>query len=163
MLDRLIKILLVEDDEDDIFLFRELIEGEGLNLSPQIKVCHSGLTVLDFLAVEDCDICFFDYRLGATDGIDLITQVRERYFHLPIILLTGMGDQEVAVEAMKAGANDYLSKEKLSGESLVQSMRYCLEIAEEAKKRKQAEEELKQSHLQLIQAHKKTQESLKKL
>jgi two-component system, NtrC family, sensor kinase len=163
MLDRLIKILLVEDDEDDIFLFRELINGEELNPSPLISIRQSGGTVLEFLDKEDCDICFFDYRLGATDGIDLITKVREKYSHIPIILLTGMGDQKVAVEAMKAGANDYLSKEKLTGESLIHSMRYCLEIAEEAKKRKQAEEELRQSHLQLISAHQKTQESLKKL
>jgi len=161
MLERIIKILLVEDDEDDIFLFRELVKGGEFTSS--IEVCHSGREALDFISEESCDICFFDYRLGATDGIDLIGRVREKYDYLPIILLTGMGDQEVAVEAMKAGANDYLSKEKLSRDSLLHSIRYCLDFAEEAKKRKQIEEKLHHSHQELIEAHKETQESLKKL
>ncbi len=85
----------------------------------------------------------FDYRLGEINGIELLRKFREQGCDIPIILFTGQGDQEVAVEAMKAGATDYLTKGKLSIESVTQFIRYALGLQKEAALRKQTEEKLK--------------------
>jgi two-component system, NtrC family, sensor kinase len=77
--------------------------------------------------------------------------------------LTGQGDQEVAVEAMKAGVTDYLTKGKLSIESVTKSIRYVLGLHKEAELRKQAEEKLKKSHAQLAKAYEELQTSIGKL
>jgi signal transduction histidine kinase len=77
--------------------------------------------------------------------------------------LTGQGDQEVAVEAMKAGANDYLSKGRLTAESLSHSIRYAIDLNKEAFARKQAETLLKESHEEVIRKNLELEESLQKL
>ena len=77
--------------------------------------------------------------------------------------MTGQGDQEVAVEAMKAGTTDYLTKGKLSIESVTKSIHYVLGLHKEAKLRKQAEEKLKKSHTELAKAYEELQTSIGKL
>ena len=67
--------------------------------------------------------------------------------------MTGQGDQEVAVEGMKAGAIDYLTKGKLSIESVTKSIHYLLGLHKEAELRKQAEEKLKKSNTQFGKAY----------
>ena len=89
--------------------------------------------------------------------------IRKQGCDIPIILFTGQGDQEVAVEAMKAGATDYLTKGKLSIESVTQSIRYALGLRKEAELRKRAEEKLKKSHVDLTLSHEELQASMEKL
>jgi len=101
--------------------------------------------------------------LGEITGIELLRNIRKQGCDIPIILFTGQGDQEVAVEAMKAGATDYLVKGKLSTESVTQSIRYALGLRKEAALRKNAEEELKKSHTDLTLAHEELQASMTKL
>ncbi len=151
-----LKILLVEDNEDDIFLFREMILEEKPVPFPSIEICSTAEQAIERLENVPFDLCLFDYHLGETDGVELIRRVRSRWANLPLILLTGHGDQEIAVQAMKSGANDYLNKDKLSGSALINSFRYCLKIAHEGEMRLLAENQLKQSHDEL-------QESLRKL
>jgi two-component system, NtrC family, sensor kinase len=77
--------------------------------------------------------------------------------------LTGQGDQEVAVEAMKAGTTDYLTKGKLSIESVTKSVHYVLGLHKEAELRKQVEEKLKKLHTQLAKAYEELQTYIGKL
>ena len=77
--------------------------------------------------------------------------------------MTGQGDQEVAVEAMKAGAIDYLTKGKLSIVSVIKSIHYVLRLHKEAELRKQAEEKLKKTNIQLAKAYEELQTSIGKL
>jgi len=109
------------------------------------------------------DLAMLDYRLGEINGIELLRKIRKQGCDIPIILFTGQGDQEVAVEAMKAGATDYLTKGKLSTESVTQSIRYALGLRKEAKLRKRAEEKLKKSHVDLTLSHEELQASMEKL
>ena len=158
-----LKILLVEDDQDDAFLIKDLIRESLTDPAPEID--HS-LTFDDALKRFDqntYDICMVDYRLGEETGVGLLQTVRAKNITTPIIVLTGQGDQEVAVEAMKAGATDYLVKGKLSAETLSNSMRYAIKLHQEAELRKHTEEMLKQSHKELTVAHQELQESMKKL
>jgi two-component system, NtrC family, sensor kinase len=77
--------------------------------------------------------------------------------------LTGQGDQEVAVEVMKIGTTDYLTKEKLSIESVTKSFHYLLRLHKEAEQRKQAEEKLKKLNTQFAKAYEELQTAIGKL
>ena len=158
-----LNILLIEDDEDDAFYIKDIL-NEGLgNPLPKIEHFSSIEKNLKQINPFDYNLALFDYRLGKTNGIELVRNFRHQNCNIPIILLTGQGDQEVAVEAMKAGATDYLTKGKLSIESVTKSIRYVLGLHKEAELRKQAEEKLKKSHSQLAKAYEELQTSIGKL
>ena len=163
MIPKSLKILIIEDDEDDAFYIKDLLKeglGEPAPIIDHRPSISSGLKTLNPFQY---DLAMFDYRLGEINGIELLRSFREQGCDIPIILFTGQGDQEVAVEAMKAGATDYLTKGKLSIESVTQSIRYALGLRKEADLRKQTEEKLKTSHADLTLAHKKLQASMEKL
>ena len=158
-----LNILLIEDDEDDAFYIKDIL-NEGLgNPLPKIEHFSSIEKNLKQINPFDYNLALFDYRLGKTNGIELVRNFRHQNCNTPIILLTGQGDQEVAVEAMKAGVTDYLTKGKLSIESVTKSVRYVLGLRKEAALRKQAEEKLKKSHAQLAKAYEELQTSIGKL
>ena len=77
--------------------------------------------------------------------------------------MTGQGDQEFAVEAMKAGTTDYLTKGKLSIESVTKSINYLLRLHKESELTKQTEEKLKKSNTQFAKAYEELQTSIGKL
>ncbi|MEE9171239.1 MAG: ATP-binding protein [bacterium] len=158
-----IKILLVEDDEDDAFFIKDLIADRQLDPRPIIKHALNPQSALDFLNHIYFDVCLFDFRLGEMDGIDLLRMVRQMNITTPIIFLTSQGDQEVAVEAMKSGATDYRTKGSLTSESLFQSIRYAIQLKREEERRQQAEEQLKKYNEELTRANNELQISLKKL
>jgi diguanylate cyclase (GGDEF)-like protein len=81
------------------------------------------------------DVYLFDYRLGEHTGLDLIIDVIGRGSNIPIILLTGQGDHDVDVSAMKAGAMDYLVKGQINSFMLERAIRYAIE-------RKRTEEQI---------------------
>lgn len=121
-----IRVLLVEDDEDDYILTRYLLSSisDGTFSLDWVKSYDAAL---EKLSEEDYDICLFDYWLGAHSGLELLRAVRAIGNTVPVILLTGQGDKEVDVEAMKAGAADYLVKGQIDSSLLERSIRYSLE------------------------------------
>lgn len=72
-------------------------------------------------------MCLVDYRLGAHDGLSLLRTIRSEGLTLPVILLTGQGDLQVDLEAMAAGAWDYLIKGQIDAQQLERSIRYAVE------------------------------------
>ena len=122
----LIKVLLVEDDEDDYIIARDLfaeIRGNRFTLE-WAKTFQSGL---DAMLLNQHDVCLVDYRLGAQNGVDLLRAAMEHGCQAPVILLTGIGEHQIDVEAMQAGAADYLVKSQLRPDSLERSLRYALQ------------------------------------
>ena len=138
-----LKILIVEDDEDDAFFIKDILK-EGLG-EPSSLIDHFSSigSSLEQLNPFHYDLAMFDYRLGEINGIELLRNIHKQGCDIPIILFTGQRDHEVSVEAMKVGANDYLTKGKLSIESVTQPIGYALGLRKEAELRKQAEEKLK--------------------
>ena len=121
-----IKLLLIEDDEDDYVLTRTLlreIEGTTFDLT-WISDYDSGLNEL---CTNSYAACLIDYRLGSQDGIRLIAEALQRGCDSAMILLTGQDDRQVDLAAMKAGAADYLSKLNLTASQLERSLRYSIE------------------------------------
>jgi len=76
---------------------------------------HSGL---ELLAARPPDVLLLDYSMPCSDGLDVLPKIREKHPFLPVIMLTGMGSEALAVRCIKAGASDYISKSNLSGSAL---------------------------------------------
>jgi signal transduction histidine kinase len=121
-----IRVLLIEDDEDDYVFTRDLlteIGGERFELE-WASTYERGLTRV----LEDCfDVCLLDFRLGARTGLDLLREARSANGRAPIILMTGQGDQEIDLEAMRSGAADYLVKGEIDAAGLERSIRYAVQ------------------------------------
>lgn len=120
-----LKVLLVEDDEDDYFLAKELF-SEFKGWQVQLDWMKSFASGLDAITRSAHDVCLVDYRLGAQNGIELLRVALERGCKAPIILLTGQGEHQIDLEAMRAGASDYLVKGRLDSGLLERSIRYAL-------------------------------------
>jgi two-component system CheB/CheR fusion protein len=88
------------------------------------------------------DVYLLDYRLGQRNGLELLRDAVQRGCQTPIILLTGQGEREVDIEAMKAGAADYLTKGQMDAALLERSIRHALERQRDRDALRQARDEL---------------------
>ncbi|HEY0679237.1 MAG TPA: PAS domain S-box protein [Chitinophagaceae bacterium] len=121
-----IRILIVDDDEDDFLIISDYIR----NINPTRFVlhwCYNYLEALTHMKNHNYDLYFVDYRLGAKTGLDLLKEAISAQCEEPIVLLTGKGNYKVDMEAMQAGAVDYLIKTELTSEKLERCIRYSLE------------------------------------
>ena len=120
---RPVRVLLVEDDEDDYLLTRDLIADMNhrqytLDWVPDFD------TAVEAIGRGEHDVYLFDYRLGAHDGIELLREAKK--MRGPAILLTGQGASDLDVAALQAGASDYLDKQRLDAGSLERAILYGL-------------------------------------
>jgi signal transduction histidine kinase len=124
--ERCVKVLLVEDDQDDALLIRDwLAESETATFALEWVTTYPA--ALESLARGQHDVYLVDYRLGPHSGVEFVRTAIARGCAAPMILLTGAGSRTVDLEAMDAGAADYLAKAQLSGDLLERSIRYALE------------------------------------
>ncbi len=121
-----IKVLLVEDDEDDYIMARDLL-SEIAEKHFELEWVSTYDPALEAMQENNFDVYLLDYRLGEHTGLDLLEEAIDNGCSAPIILLTGQGYHEVDVEAMKAGASDYLIKGQINADSLERSIRYSIE------------------------------------
>lgn len=127
-LDDTIRILIVDDDEDDFFITSELITAIDSNRF-KINWLYNYKKALEHIKKNDYDIYFIDYFLGGKTGLELLKEAVKYNRDVPIIMLTGKGNQVIDREAMKSGASDYLVKSDLTTEKLERCIRYSLEKA----------------------------------
>ena len=115
--------LLVVDDEKNMRLSLEAImSGEGY----QYRAAESAEQALKLLAEEEFFMVITDARLSGMSGYEFLTQVRGRWPHLPILMITAYATPKLAVEAIKAGAIDYLAK-PFAPEELLHAVGRCAE------------------------------------
>jgi signal transduction histidine kinase len=122
---RPVSVLLIDDDPDDHVLTKELvgdIRGGGFSLD----WASSYEAGRDAICGGSHDIYLLDYRLGVRTGIELLEEVHSRGCFGPVILLTGQGQSRTDLEALNAGAYDYLEKSGLTPALLERAMRYAL-------------------------------------
>ena len=122
-----VKVLLVDDDEDDFVITRDLISQDGWESATNWTgkaIMSDGLAAIQR---GEHDICLLDYRLGAHTGLELLRESKSLSARPPMILLTGQGDQEIDLEAMKAGAADFLVKGQITANQLDRAIRYAME------------------------------------
>lgn len=103
-----IRILHVEDDPDFADLVTTFLTREDDQFD--VETAHTATDGLDRLAETDVDCIVSDYEMPGQSGIDLLEAVRDEYPDLPFILFTGKGSEEIASDAISAGATDYLQK-----------------------------------------------------
>lgn len=115
-----IEVLLIEDDEVDRETVRRYA-GKVFN----ITTAATAKEALDYVALEAPDCVIIDYSLPDADGIELIKEFSSQ--PIGIVMLTGRGDEELAVQAMKRGAHDYLAKGSLTAEGLRHAVRGAVE------------------------------------
>jgi PAS domain S-box-containing protein len=122
-----IKILLIEDNPGDVLLLQETLSEitfVELELVPVDRLSKA----LKCLQSEVFDVILLDLVLPDSDGLDTFLKIQAQTPATPIVVLTGMTDETLAMSAMKAGAQDYLVKGQVSGSDLLlRSMRYAIE------------------------------------
>lgn len=122
----LTKVLLVEDNEADARLAREFIQEshpQGFSLAHVTRLSAA----IRRLSSDQFDAVLLDLTLLETHGLDTLHPLRSSFPNLPIIILSGVSDEALAVEAMQHGAQDYLIKGRVDGHILVRSIRYAIE------------------------------------
>jgi PAS domain S-box-containing protein len=125
-----IKVLLIDDDEDDYILTRELFsEVKGGKYA--LDWASSYEEGLEVIKRREHHVCLVDYRLGGRSGVQLIREVWKSRLTTPMILLTGQGNHDVDMEAMEAGATDYLVKDETPTALLERTIRYAVELNSE--------------------------------
>lgn len=140
-----LKFLIVDDNPDD----RELIINE-LKKEYRDAVYSEVFRKRDFetaLAQADFDIVFTDYRLNWTDGLWVLSQFKAHHPHIPVIMVTDTGNEEIAVKGMKAGLSDYILKKYLFQLSL--GVKETLEKERLRKEYEAAQKALREAHAQL--------------
>ena len=126
MEDRPIKVLLVEDSADDADLLVEAL-AEVSSARFRVDQVERFDTMLEYLDNEQFDIVLLDLSLPDSQGIETFVRIRGQAPGVPVVVLTGLDDETVAVRALHEGAQDYLVKGKLDSDVLVRSIRYALE------------------------------------
>jgi signal transduction histidine kinase len=123
-----IRILLVDDDEDDYIITRDIVADIPGRVH-LLEWAHSFERALELIREKRHNVYLIDYRLGAEDGLELIKRAVGEGVTGPFILLTGQADRETDERAMRAGAMDYLVKSTLNPSELERSIRYSIEHA----------------------------------
>ena len=122
----LTRILIVEDDEDD-FLIIEACIKDIPEKKFQIDWCYHYEEALELVRQQAYDLYFVDYLLGQHNGVELLGEAMALGCEEPIVLLTGIGNRDIDVQAMTIGAVDYLIKSEINTEKLERCIRYSLE------------------------------------
>lgn len=145
-----LRVLIVEDDEEDVLITRELLGDISGELRYEVFWERTPEAALERMvpsdgAPPDHDLCLLDYRLGPVSGIALLQQARALNYSCPVILLTGSDERAVDQEALAAGASDYLVKGEVTAPLLERTIRY-------ARAQKATETELRQTAQALSEA-----------
>lgn len=122
-----VKALLVEDNIVDVIVFNDLIKDEA---HPGIHVHEAQSLALAFEAIEThgvFDVILLDLNLPDSNGFDTFKRVFERSPAVPIIVMTGLDDSELALKTLAEGAQDYLVKGEFDGRLCIRTIKYAIE------------------------------------
>src|ERR1700754_1901024 len=132
-------ILTVEDNSSDLFLLEHMLKSSGLEIyklysTDRIREAYS------FLEEHPIHVVLLDLTLPDSFGIHSFIHLKPVVQKIPVIILTGMSDTNIALEAIKEGAQDYLVKGELTESLLVKSIQYSLERARTLENLRQSNE-----------------------
>ena len=121
-----VKVLLIEDNPGDARLIQIMLEDAADDLF-QIEQVERLSAAFERLAAGGIGVVLSDLSLPDSHGLDTFVQLHARAPQVPIIVLSGLNDTTVAVQAVHQGAQDYLIKGQVDGQLLVRAMRYAIE------------------------------------
>lgn len=125
---KVIRVLVLDDNEDD-FAFVKILLGKSLTSTYQLEWAPTEAAALEAFRRGGFDVALFDYKLGATTGLEILRTLQGQQCEIPIILLTGSENPEIDQAALDAGAADYLCKGALDTTRLERSIRYSISHA----------------------------------
>ena len=131
---RELRLLVVEDDPVDRTMLNRLLKRSSLAVA-EINCVDRVARALECVGQSSFDVILLDLGLPDSEGMDAVMQLQAEAPDIPIIVLTGLDDEEAATRAVQKGVQDFLVKGQVDGNLLVRSIRYALE-------RKKAEREL---------------------
>lgn len=124
----LINVLIIDDNLEDIRVYKRFLEKDK-RYQYRIIETDEIAKALNFCRLEMPDVILLDFFLIDGDGLEFINQLKlgNQLSELPIIMLTGHGNEEIAVQAMKSGAQDYLAKDKITAANLCRAVSVVIE------------------------------------
>lgn len=141
MADKRISILLIEDNSGDRRLISEML-AEASNVTFDVKYADRLQAAMEYLDQNRVEVILLDLGLPDSQGLETLKKVYAHVSELPIVVLTGLNDEMIGVQAVNEGAQDYLIKGQVDTHLLRRTIRYAIE-------RKQAEERERRLQLQL--------------
>ena len=145
-----IHVLLIEDNPGDARLIQETLAGRDDRMFCLTWEGDLGRG-LDCLAAAPIDVVLLDLSLPGTQGLDTLSRVLDRRDDVPVIVLTGLDDEALSVEAVRRGAQDYLVKGETGGPLLARAIRYAIQ-------RKETQDELADANARLEEANRRLEE-----
>jgi len=134
-----LRVLYGEHNEADMNLSQRYFKQHAPHIC--LEAASTGQACLSKLEDENFDAVIIDYRMPGMSGLDLLKEIHSRDLCLPVIMVTGGGDENVAVQSIKLGASDYIVK---TGE-YIQKLPYAIEQAVAQRRLKESEKALKES------------------
>ncbi len=159
-----LNILIIDDDEVDRMSISRALKAA--NVGMKLSEASDYSEAVEILEHNDFDCIFVDYLLPGKDGLVVVQEIRASGSKVPLIVLTGQGDEQTAVKLMKAGASDYITKSRITPDLLSATLRNVIRIYEAElqielfnnqlresnellkKKNKELEEKRQQIHIQ---------------
>jgi len=139
--DKPIIILLVEDNSGDRRLISEML-AEASNMTFDVKYADRLQAATEYLGQNRVEVILLDLGLPDSQGLETLRKIHAQVSRMPIVVLTGLNDEMVGLQAVNEGAQDYLIKGQVDTQLLKHTIRYAIE-------RKQTEERERQLQLQL--------------
>lgn len=130
----IIRVLLVDDDEEDYFIINRLFRSMK-SVNTHVEWISSSDEAIERIKQAQHDAYFIDYRIDARTGLDILQEVNALERVEPFILMTGVGDQAIEKESLKLAASDYLVKKNLTSDSLARALYYALGRKEQERQR----------------------------
>ncbi len=154
-------LLVVDDDAVDRMAVQRALRKSDLEATVyEAENCQEAKEVLSRQAFS---CVLLDYNLPDGNAIGFLKSLEELGLHIPTIILTGQGDEKIAVELMKAGASDYVLKDQLSPSYLSQSIRNALRIHQAEQEIAQANQRLRNTNLLLKEQNKQLEFQTKQI
>lgn len=145
-----IKILLIEDNREDAVIIREMLK-ETANISFELNHVDRLKNGFESLFNDSFDVLLLDLNLPDSWGFDTFIRTYDQAPELPIVIMSGFDDEDIAIRAVREGAQDYLIKGQIDGRILARSISYAIERKETEKKLMKSQKDLRE----LIEWHEK--------
>ncbi|MEM1067566.1 MAG: response regulator [Planctomycetota bacterium] len=119
------RILVVEDDEVDALLFERLLTASGQRFEATVRA--SIRDAISWLEEHEADVVLLDQSLPDGRGVEGISEIRRHIPHIPIVMMTGLNDEDMASKAVDSGAVDYLVKGESDPSTLANAIRRAID------------------------------------
>src|SRR5262245_4417694 len=125
---RTVNVLLIEDHPAHARMIREAVR-EARGVAFRVQCVDRLSSAIETLSQGDTDVVLLDLSLPDSEGLETLRRARAAAPDVPFLVLTGLDDEALGVDAVHAGAQDYLVKGQVGGHLLIRAMRYAIERA----------------------------------